>query len=307
MDEYHVRGAAAGDYGCINEVHKRVFEEVLVPPQFNTRVEDREGPLVKQRRMKMRDIVDGLSNTIMLAESAGKPTAWLAIGKMTPPSFALYNDDKVILHNGVYITNDGTGWADPDSGFTVNGATADGLKKYGPVMINAINASEVFAFHVLNVEEKWVGVNTRMLQIDLVAGRQQQFVYQLENPKHKLHEILAVDSGRFLVIEQDGLGGDLARFKQIVLIETGDATPLPEDSALPPDHLPDNIRPVRKVRTLDLLDPAFGLAGPGMPEKIEGLCFGPTLPDGRRILVIATDNDFRTDQDSMFYVFAVSL
>lgn len=147
VDDYHVKGAAAGDYGCINEVHKRVFEEVLVPRQFNTRPEDREGPLVKQNRMKMRDIVDGLSNTIMLAESAGKPTAWLSTGRMNAQLFAQYTDDKVVLSNGVYVTNDGTGWADPDSGFTVNGASADGLRKYGPVMINAINASEVFAFH----------------------------------------------------------------------------------------------------------------------------------------------------------------
>ncbi|MFZ9091242.1 MAG: H-X9-DG-CTERM domain-containing protein, partial [Planctomycetaceae bacterium] len=39
------------------------------------------------------------------------------------------------------------GWADPDCGFSINGATADGLVKYGPVMINAINVSEVFSFH----------------------------------------------------------------------------------------------------------------------------------------------------------------
>ncbi len=147
IDEYHVRGAAAGDYGCINEVHQRVFEQILVPPQMGTRPEEREGPLVKQVRMKMRDIGDGLSNTIMLAESAGKPEAWLSIGKMNAESFAQYTDDKVILFNGNYVNADGTGWADPDANFTINGASSDGLKKYGPAMINAINASEVFAFH----------------------------------------------------------------------------------------------------------------------------------------------------------------
>lgn len=146
-DPYHLRDAAAGDYGCINEVHRRVFEEVLTPPQFNTRVEDREGPLVKQVKMKMRDIVDGLSNTIIVAESAGKPTGWLSVGRMNADWFASYTDDKIILAGGEYITADGTGWADPDAGYTVNGASSTGLIKYGPVMINAINASETFAFH----------------------------------------------------------------------------------------------------------------------------------------------------------------
>ncbi len=156
-----------------------------------------------------------------------------------------------------------------------------------------------------NITGKLAGINARMLSIDRSTGLQKQFVYQLDSPDHKLHEILYLDSGRYLVIEQDGKGGDLAMFKKIMLVETDAATPLDEGIALPPDSLPRSIRPVRKTVALDLLDPAFGIAGPEMPEKIEGLSFGPMLPDGRRVLVVATDNDFRPDQDSMFFLFAV--
>jgi prepilin-type N-terminal cleavage/methylation domain-containing protein len=146
-DPYHLRGAAAGDYGTVNEVHNTVFTTLLTPPITGLPVESREGALAKQKRNRTADIGDGLSNTIMLAECAGQPTAWTAKGKMNAQMFASYTDDKVILFNGEYIVNDGTGWADPDCGFTINGASENGLIKYGPRMINAINASEVFAFH----------------------------------------------------------------------------------------------------------------------------------------------------------------
>jgi len=69
-------------------------------------------------------------------------------GPMNADRFSLYTDDKIIdLGGGQYAPADGTGWADPDGGFSINGATEDGLTKYGPYMINRINVSEVFSFH----------------------------------------------------------------------------------------------------------------------------------------------------------------
>jgi hypothetical protein len=41
-----------------------------------------------------------------------------------------------------------------------------------------------------------------------------------------------------------------------------------------------------------------------MPEKIEGLALGPALADGRRTLVVTTDNDLKTENPSWFWVFA---
>ena len=61
--------------------------------------------------------------------------------------FAAYQDDKVANFEGSLVPVDGTGWADPDCGFSINGATNTGLDKYGPRMINAINVSEAYSFH----------------------------------------------------------------------------------------------------------------------------------------------------------------
>jgi len=61
---------------------------------------------------------------------------------------------------------------------------------------------------------------------------------------------------------------------------------------------------VKKEVFIDLLAPEYGLAGSKMPEKIEGLTFGPKLKDGRKTLLIASDNDFLIDQPTLIYVFA---
>ena len=145
QDPYHVIGAAAGDYGTISEVDDDTYSDVLgvtVPP-----VSAREGLLTKFKANKFRDCLDGLSNTLFVAECAGQPEAWVVGRRMTSEDFANYQDDKVANFNGQLVLNDGTGWADPNCSFKINGAREDGLDKPGPKMINAIHASEVYAFH----------------------------------------------------------------------------------------------------------------------------------------------------------------
>ncbi|GAB5406334.1 MAG: DUF1559 domain-containing protein [Aureliella sp.] len=146
VDDFHVVGAAAGDYGSINEVKSKVYTRVLGRADAPA-VSQREGVLAKSKPNPMRNIIDGTSNTFMLAECAGQPNVYTSQGPMSPEMFALYDDDKVINHGGRFVPADGTGWADPDCGFSINGASANGLQKYGTTMINAINVSEVFSFH----------------------------------------------------------------------------------------------------------------------------------------------------------------
>ena len=144
-DQYWVVGAAAGDYGSINEVKKKVYTNVfgISDPGDASRA----GVLAKGVKNQIRDITDGTSNSLMLAEAAGQPQVFTAKGRMNAAMFAAYTDDKVVQAGGIYHAADGTGWADPDCGFSINGATADGLTPYGPYMINKINVSEVFSFH----------------------------------------------------------------------------------------------------------------------------------------------------------------
>jgi prepilin-type processing-associated H-X9-DG protein len=145
IDPYHVIGAAAGDYGSINEVKKKVYSRVLDVdvPSDSARI----GLLSKFNKNKIGTCTDGTSNTFFVAECAGQPEVFISRGRMTMEDFANYDDDKVINFNGRLVPVDGVGWADPDCGFSINGATGDGLTKYGPTMINAINVSEAFSFH----------------------------------------------------------------------------------------------------------------------------------------------------------------
>lgn len=149
------------------------------------------------------------------------------------------------------------------------------------------------------------GTNCRLIELrDNHQQTGRQFIYQLDRPENKLNEILALTDDRFLVIERDGLAGQEAKYKRLMLIDIAGATDVSGQLALD-NQLPASIVPVTKEVFIDLLNPAHGLSGPQMPEKIEGLAFGPDLSDGRRSLIVCSDNDFVADHNSMFYVFAI--
>ena len=148
------------------------------------------------------------------------------------------------------------------------------------------------------------GLHCRLLRCDTLSGEVGEFVYRLDSTDHVLSEILAVSNDEFLVIERDKVPGTDAEFKKVVRIDITGATEIGNVRQLHPWNLPDSIKPVKKTAYLDLLDPSYHLAGEAMPEKLEGLTFGPTLKDGRRTLVIASDNDFNADSPSQLFVFA---
>jgi hypothetical protein len=58
-------------------------------------------------------------------------------------------------------------------------------------------------------------------------------------------------------------------------------------------------RPVRKTLLLDLDELGIPL------DNVEGLTFGPRLPDGRRSLVLVSDNNFAATQFTQFLLFAL--
>ncbi len=175
----------------------------------------------------------------------------------------------------------------------------DGGKLYG------LMQSALIQDGALDASLKRVGTNNRLVEIDLDSGAIREFLYQLDSKSNGVNEILAVNDHEFLVIERDGNAGTSAAFKKIFRIDISGASDIRAVATLPQTGTPDGVTPVAKAPFLDLLDPAFGLAGASFPEKIEGLAFGPDLQDGRHLLVVTNDNDFVPTQPNRFFVFAI--
>jgi hypothetical protein len=152
---------------------------------------------------------------------------------------------------------------------------------------------------------KRVGTNTRILEFNLADGTRRELLYPLDDTANGVSEILAINSHEFLVLERDGAGGTDAMTKKIFKVDLDAATDIATLETLPTDSLPPGVTPARKSPFLDLLNPAYGLAGPEFPEKIEGLAFGPDLADGRRLLIVAIDNDFLPEKPILLHAFAI--
>jgi 3-phytase len=115
---------------------------------------------------------------------------------------------------------------------------------------------------------------------------------------------VALDNhGTFLAMERSyasGLGNT------IVLFETSiqGATDVSGIDALGWEDCPegDDIIPMSKTYVVDL----GGDLGTDL-DNMEGMTFGPPLPDGRLPLIIVSDNNFGTNQKTLFIALAVEL
>jgi prepilin-type processing-associated H-X9-DG protein len=134
---------AAGDYGTVNGVKKAfygyfstqlgIYPTESRPPVVGVlnKYQDGSSTPVVIRPCKIKDIVDGTSKSIVVAEDAGRPVHY-QFGK---------NIGTIPASDG------GTGWADPDNSGSLNGYQSNGVKG-GPNVINADNDSEVYSFHI---------------------------------------------------------------------------------------------------------------------------------------------------------------
>lgn len=157
-------------------------------------------------------------------------------------------------------------------------------------------------------ENKLTGLYNRILDIDLKTGAIHEFAYALEDPRNGVSEILALNDHQFLVLERDSKAGSEARDKKLHLIDLNGASDIHGLKSLTEQALAEEkaqgtppFTPVQKRPFLDIL--AQGISA--IPEKIEGMAFGPDLADGRRLLILSSDNDFSKTENTRFFAFAV--
>jgi prepilin-type N-terminal cleavage/methylation domain-containing protein/prepilin-type processing-associated H-X9-DG protein len=112
---------AATDYSPTISVDQRLLTAGLVDAAG-------DGVLVKNGEPRFADVTDGLSNTILYAESAGRPY--------------LYRKGVKIGDLPNQRVNAG-GWARPASDFSVDGSSYDGAVIPGPCAVNCTNGEDV--------------------------------------------------------------------------------------------------------------------------------------------------------------------
>ena len=120
-------------------------------------------------------------------------------------------------------------------------------------------------------------------------------------------EVLPIDNaGTMLVMERSFsvggvLGGGTGNVVAIYEVSTRGATDVLDIDALYDDGNPIAFTPVTKSLV-------FAFDDLGIPiDNIEGMTFGPRLDDGRRSLVIVSDNNFSAGQFTQFIVLALDI
>jgi prepilin-type N-terminal cleavage/methylation domain-containing protein/prepilin-type processing-associated H-X9-DG protein len=136
------------DYGSINAV-RNAFIVASGMPSIGTR--DAMGGLGRgPGGTRIRDITDGTSNTLLIAEDAGRPRQYIGrIGGLNP---RVGN-----IAFGTQFTADGWSWADINNGFSIDGANTAGVQNsttgsgattiVGTCVMNCTNDSEMYSFH----------------------------------------------------------------------------------------------------------------------------------------------------------------
>ena len=113
---------AVTDYAAVTGVDPTLA--ALYPGQ----IQALPGILIRNDVATIAAVTDGLSNTVMITESAGRPTVY-RLGRQygSPPN------DRV----------NGGGWSRPASDFDVKGSTPDGVSVPGPCPMNCTNGLDV--------------------------------------------------------------------------------------------------------------------------------------------------------------------
>ncbi|WP_181408049.1 esterase-like activity of phytase family protein [Pararhizobium mangrovi] len=152
------------------------------------------------------------------------------------------------------------------------------------------------------------GAMTRILKLDRATGKEEaSYAYPLE-PLAKapaqgkvadgpgLDEIAAVDATHLLTMERSWVEGD-TNYVQVYMVDTARASDVSGQTLLDDDA----IEPVEKHLLVDLNALSIPM------DNYEGLALGPKLADGRRLMLICSDNNFNKHQKTIVAAFAVDV
>lgn len=159
----------ASDYMVPHQIRARYYVGTNTPHPSNptatpaTSMGDLVGALENGRETPITSIIDGTSNTVMILEVAGRGTHYI-LGKQANPTVP---------------TNEGFGWADPDSasgsidgsirGGGVQNTNGIGLGA-GNCIVNCHNDSEPYAFHTGGMNVCLADGSVRFLRDSLSAA-----------------------------------------------------------------------------------------------------------------------------------------
>ncbi len=142
--------AACGDYAGMGRVDAELARRGLIDPPGGPRDQlgHFEGVFPINDTRRLTDVCDGTSNTILIAECAGRPALWQ--GRKQVPN--------------VWLT--GGPWASRNL-LWGKGATPDGTDFYGPCAVNCTNDREVYSFHPTGASAVFADGSVHFLQANL--------------------------------------------------------------------------------------------------------------------------------------------
>jgi len=128
---------ACSDYGVMQGLDGSVTTYVSPDIVDYSTTAKKRGFTRDRQTTLLSDVKDGLSNSILLVEIAGRPDIWVA-GRQVAPSLVGTTTAKA-AENGV--------WASRQFKLQPRGHSADGLTYPGPYAVNCSNYKGVYAFH----------------------------------------------------------------------------------------------------------------------------------------------------------------